>query len=353
MTEPAATNEQKKKKEPFLSNRQYGIVGATFLFSFVLLVYIFFTPFSSGGEVVKISVHEGESFSNLLVQLEEQGIVNSTFLAKVSGFLVGADRRLLPGVYRVPKDISYISLMSVFTSKDFDPPKTLDLYSGITINGIANRFKQAGIDSADRFRRLLFDSSTAASYGIPAINFEGYLLPVPISVLSTDAPEKVIKRLFDMNSAVFTDELLDAIKKSGMSKHEVLTLASIISRESRYADEMPRVSGVYYNRLKKGMKLQADPTVQYAIGELRNRITGKDLRVESPYNTYRYEGLPPGPIGNPSKEAILAAVYPEKHDFIYFVADTKGRHIFTKTYDEHMKYARQYHQWLDSLNITR
>ena len=336
-----------------LSKRQYAMVGVTFLVSLLLLIYLFFTPFSPKGDVVKIGVSEGESFGSVLVRLEEEGIVSSALLAKISGFLLGADTKIKPGVYKIPKEISYTSLMSLLVSNEFDPPRTLELYNGITINGIANRFKQAGIDSSDEFRRLLFDSMTAADYGIPAGNFEGYLLPSPVKILSVDPPQKVLKKLFDLNSAVFTDKILAEMKKTGMSKHEVLTLASIISRESRYADEMPRVSGVYHNRLKKGMKLQADPTVQYAIGEARSRITGRDLRIDSPYNTYKYEGLPPGPIGNPSKEAILAAVYPERHDFLYFVSDTKGRHIFTKTYSEHMKYARQYHQWLDSLNITR
>ncbi len=353
VNETPATTGAKKPKEPFLTRKQYTAVGATFILAFVVLIYLFFTPFSSGGDIVKIGVEEKDSFGKVIEKLEGKGIVGSRFLAKTAGFLLGADKRMKPGVYKIPSEISYISLMSLLVSNEFDPPRTLELYNGITINGIANRFRQAGIDSADWFRRLLFDSTVAASYGIPASNFEGYLLPQSIKLLTVDSPAKVLKRLYDLNSAVFTEQVLEDMKKTGLTKHEILTLASIISRESKFADEMPRVSGVYHNRLKKKMKLQADPTVQYAIGEARSRITGKDLKIDSPYNTYKYEGLPPGPIGNPSKEAILAAVYPEKHEYIYFVSDTKGRHIFTKTYQEHAKYAQQYHQWLDSLNITR
>ena len=353
LNETQAATGTKKLREPFLSKKQYTAVGVTFVLAFVGLVYLFFMPFTPGGQVIKIGVEEKDSFGKVIEKLEEKGIVGSRFLAKTAGFLLGADKRMKPGVYKISQEISYISLMSLLVSNEFDPPHTLELYNGITINGIANRFKQAGSDSADEFRQLLFDSSTAASFGIPASNFEGYLLPQTIKFLTVDPPSKVLKRLFDLNSAVFTGQVLEDMKKSGLTKHEILTLASIISRESKFADEMPRVSGVYHNRLKKKMKLQADPSVQYAIGEARSRITGKDLKIDSPYNTYKYEGLPPGPIGNPSKEAILAAVYPEEHEYIYFVSDTKGRHIFTKTYQEHAKYARQYHQWLDSLNITR
>jgi Predicted periplasmic solute-binding protein len=146
---------------------------------------------------------------------------------------------------------------------------------------------------------------------------------------------------------------MDDIEKQGMTKHQILTLASIIDREAKYFDEMPRISGVYHNRLKKKMKLQADPTVQYALDEPRSRITAEDLKVESPYNTYKYAGLPPGPIGNPSKEAILAAIYPEQNEYLFFVSNTKGRHIFTKTYEEHKFYAKRYREWLDSLKISR
>ena len=134
----------------------------------------------------------------------------------------------------------------------------------------------------------------------------------------------------------------------GFTTHEILTLASIIEGETNIIEEMPRISGVYHNRLRRGMKLQADPTIQYLIpGEWR-RVLFKDLEIDSPYNTYKYKGLPPGPINNPGKDAILAALYPEQNKYLYFVADGKGGHSFSKTFNEHSRKVIQYRKWVRS-----
>jgi UPF0755 protein len=243
--------------------------------------------------------------------------------------------------------------MEILASDDHEQPMIFELYNGITINGIANRAKQFKLNAADSLAILLRDTVYAASFGIKKGNFEGYLLPVNIEVFKSSFASEIIANLFALQQKVLSGKVLEDINKGNYTRHELLTLASIISRESRYSDEMPRVSGVYHNRLKKGMKLQADPTVQYALPALKNRITNADLKIDSPYNTYKYAGLPPGPIGNPSKEAILAAVYPENHKFLFFVAGKDGRHLFSEDYNQHQKYAREYHKWLDSLKITQ
>ncbi len=344
---------QKIKFSGLLSKKQLISVGATFVVGLLILVALFFMPFSSSDEAIKFKVKEGTSFNKVLDDLEKEGIIGNKTLAKISGFLLGVDKKMRPGIYTIPQSISYTGLMSIFASDDFEKPVFFELYSGITINGIANRAKQLKLLSADSLALLLRDSAYARSKGIDANNFEGYLFPGTIEVYRSSSAKEILEQLFDLQAKIFSQQLIDDINKGSLSKHEILTLASIISRESRYTDEMPRVSGVYHNRLNKNMKLQADPTVQYALPELKNRITAKDLKVDSPYNTYKYAGLPPGPIGNPSKEAIYAAVYPEKHEYLFFVAGKEGRHIFSKTYEEHKKYAKEYHQWLDSLNITQ
>ena len=117
-------------------------------------------------------------------------------------------------------------------------------------------------------------------------------------------------------------------------------------------DEMPRIAGVYHNRLRIGMKLQADPTIQYLLPGGWRKLLYKDLQIESPYNTYKYAGLPPGPINNPGKNAILAALYPEDNNYIYFVADGKGKHNFSKTYNQHLRYVREYRRFIRSQNAA-
>jgi UPF0755 protein len=125
-------------------------------------------------------------------------------------------------------------------------------------------------------------------------------------------------------------------------------MASIVNGETNKKDEMARIAGVYYNRLKIGMKLQADPTIQYLQPYGPKRLSYKDLKINSPFNTYKYSGLPPGPIDNPGKNAILAAVYPEKHHYLYFVADGKGGHKFARTFTEHLKNIQLYRDNLKS-----
>jgi UPF0755 protein len=145
-----------------------------------------------------------------------------------------------------------------------------------------------------------------------------------------------------------TDSLKLRAKELGYSVHEVLTLASIIEGETKKPEEMPVIAEVYYNRLKRGMKLEADPTIQYLIEGKWRRLLYKDLRKDNPYNTYMYYGLPPGPINNPGKTAILAALYPAEGDYLFFVADGNGGHKFARTYSEHLKNVREYRTWIQA-----
>ena len=139
-----------------------------------------------------------------------------------------------------------------------------------------------------------------------------------------------------------TDSLHARAQELGFNIKEMITLASIIEGEALYNSERPVISGVYHNRLKKGMKLQADPTIQYIINDGPRRLLNKDLKIESPYNTYLNKGLPPGPINNPGKESILAALYPMKNDYLFFVARGDGYHEFSKTEQEHNKAKRKF-----------
>lgn len=329
------------------------VVGATFFVVFFLLIYLFFTPFSSSSDKVRYVIPAGTTFSKVISDLEVMGVVGNETVAKIAGIIYGLDKRLKPGLFFLPKSVSYTELMEILASDDHEKPLEFELYNGITINGIANRAKQFKLKAADSLAILLRDTAYARRLGVEKGNFEGYLLPANIRIFQSSYATEIIELLFKAQQKVLSGKVLEDISKGEYTLHEILTLASIISRESKYSDEMPRVSGVYHNRLKKGMKLQADPTVQYALPALKNRITNADLKIDSPYNTYKYAGLPPGPIGNPGKEAILAAVYPESHKYLFFVAGKDGRHLFSENYSQHQIYAREYHRWLDSLKITQ
>jgi UPF0755 protein len=146
----------------------------------------------------------------------------------------------------------------------------------------------------------------------------------------------------------FNDSMRIRAKELGYNLHQVLTVASIVDGETNKKSEMPVIAGVYYNRLRTGMRLQADPTVQYLIPGGWRRLTYDDLNINSPYNTYKFAGLPPGPINNPGKDAIRAALYPQNHKYMFFVADGNGGHKFAESYQQHLELVNKYREWLKS-----
>jgi len=208
---------------------------------------------------------------------------------------------------------------------------------GITLRRFAKISQSVlGIEQRD-FLRTVNTDSILTKYGIPNKSAEGYLMPDTYEFFFGVEAEELVQRIMDHHLEIWNDDFADRAEEVGMSKHDVLTLASIIESETQVAEERPIVSGVYHNRLKKGWLLEADPTVQYAIGEQR-RLLYRDLEINHPYNTYKNPGLPPGPINNPGKGSIEAALYPAIHEYMFFVAlgDGSGKHNFAVSYSEHL-----------------
>jgi UPF0755 protein len=205
------------------------------------------------------------------------------------------------------------------------------------------------IDSTE-FVNLANNKDFADSLGLKQNSFEGYLFATDYEIYERCSPEEAIKIFYNGFNEFYNDSLIVRTKELGYSVHEIITLASIIKGETDKEEEMPRISGVYHNRLRIGMKLQADPTIQYVIPGGWRRLTFKDLESDSPYNTYKYFGLPPGPINSPGRSAILAALYPEKNNYLYFVAGGTGGHLFGKTLTEHNNNVKKYREWLRKQN---
>ena len=188
---------------------------------------------------------------------------------------------------------------------------------------------------------LCKDSNFIKSNDINESSLEGYLFPDTYFFYVGEKPKSILKHLIKMNKSFWTKNHLLQSKKLNLSKHQVLTLASIIEGEAIYDSERAKISAVYHNRLNIGMRLQADPTIQYIIPDSPRRLLNKDLKIKSPYNTYLNWGLPPGPINSPGKNSILAALYPEHNDFLYFVATGDGYHTFTTNEKDHNKAKRK------------
>jgi UPF0755 protein len=171
---------------------------------------------------------------------------------------------------------------------------------------------------------------------------EGYLMPDTYSFFWQDDEREIVQRMITEFREFFVDSLQQRMHTLGYDLNDVMTMASIVEGEAVFDDERPIIAGVYYNRLKRRMRLQADPTVWFVVSDTSKRLTKNSLKVKSPYNTYTNYGLPPGPINNPGRQSILASLYPEKHNYIYFVADNNGRHRFARNYEEHQKNVRLY-----------
>ncbi len=322
------------------------IVGM-FILVLVLSYFTFFTPnYYAAKAPITFDITKGESFSSVVDRLYEQGIIPGKNNFKIAGFIYGAERKIRAARFHIPNGLSYLDLLDLFISGKCDFQRTLTIRPGQTIKWLAHRLqKYVYIDSTE-FVKMAANKNFADSLGLKQNSFEGYLFATDYEIYERSSPEEVIEIFYNAFKEFYNDSLKAQTKKLGFTIHEILTLASIIKGETHKEEEMPRISGVYHNRLRIGMKLQADPTIQYVILGGWKRLTYKDLELDSPYNTYKYFGLPPGPINSPGKAAIFAALYPEKNNYLYFVADGTGGHRFGKTLAEHNMNVKLYREYV-------
>jgi UPF0755 protein len=220
--------------------------------------------------------------------------------------------------------------------------KKITLLEGWTIKQILGHLSKEMGFNYNNVYSLINNANFITSFGIEAENLEGYLYPDTYYFFEGENEESVIKRLIAEYKYFWTDPNIAKAKSINFTQHQILTLASIIEGEAIFDSERPIISAVYHNRLNKGMKLQADPTVQYIIKDGPRRLLNKDLRIKSPYNTYLYRGLPPGPINSPGFKSLNAALYPQENDYLYFVAKGDGYHTFSKNEKEHERAKRAF-----------
>lgn len=250
--------------------------------------------------------------------------------------------------YKIPNGLSYLELLDLFIYGPADYLRSIRINDGQTIKWLSGKVRRdLRIDSA-AFSQAAHNTDLISSLGIKHSSMEGYLFPGTYKIYERSSPEEVIRIFYRAFNDFWNDSLKARAEEIGFNIHQVITLASIVKGETNLVKEMPTIAGVYHNRLRIGMRLQADPTIQYLLPGGWRRLLYEDLTIDSPYNTYRYAGLPPGPINNPGKNPILAVLYPETHNYLYFVADGKGGHKFAKTYTEHLKYVREYREWMRS-----
>jgi UPF0755 protein len=266
--------------------------------------------------------------------LEREGVIRSPLGFLVLATLRGTARSLKAGEYEIPRDANTVQIL-----KFLEEGKVLQhpilLPEGGTIRELARSLESNGLASAQDVLRVSHDRHFLRTLGIEAPSLEGYLFPDTYHFFKGLAIEEMLARMVNRLREKITDDVRKLAQARGLTLHQLLTLASIIEKEAVVSDELPLISAVFWNRLNRDMPLQADPTVQYALGKERQALTRDDLQVDSLFNTYRVNGLPPGPIASPGKAAILAALNPAKVNYLYFVSRGDDRHVFSTTLDQH------------------
>jgi UPF0755 protein len=295
------------------------------------------------GENEKILyVSRGRSFHAIVDSLEAKGIIRSRRMFELVARLTGGTDRLQVGKYLFSSGISNMDIYRALRSGKGSLIISATLPEGTTARVQARILAHhLGIDSA-RYMHLVRDPSFTHSLGVEAASLEGYLFPDTYGFSWEPAEDEVIRRQVAEFRQFFNDTLQQRASELGWTVDRAITFASIVEGEAVLGEERPIIAGVYHNRLRIGMKLEADPTIQYIVPDGPRRLLFSDLKTDSPYNTYMYAGLPPGPVNNPGRSSIVAALYPVQHSYLFFVANGKGGHWFSRSYDEHVRNVRKY-----------
>ena len=276
----------------------------------------------------------GMSARRIGALLEERGLIRSARVFEWATRLQGHSHQLEAGTYYLSGTSNVFGIIQNL----LEAPvrfRRITIPEGLTRHEVAGLLhRNAGIDSS-RFVALSQDSNLIRQLGIDAPTLEGYLFPETYFFDMETTEAKVIRLMVEEFHNVLADSLYRHLHRLGLSLHQVVILASIVEREARIETERPIISAVFQRRLAYNRRLESCATVEYALGVHKTRLTNADLQVDSPFNTYRHHGLPPGPIGNPGLASILAILYPAETDYLYFVARGDGGHIFSRTNEEH------------------
>ncbi len=287
------------------------------------------------GPEVRLTIRKGSPFREAAESLAAHGVVRSSRLFALYGTLRRHDRSLRYGTYVLRKEMTWEQTLDALRAGR-GIVHTFTIPEGYTIAEIAPMVAEALDLPMDSIAAAVRDTALRHRLDVPTPTIEGYLFPDTYTFADRTSARDAVGSMVDRFDKVWKPEWSERLREIKLSRHDVVTLASIVEKEVRRGEERPVVAAVYLNRLKIGMELQADPTVTYALGKRPGRVTFKALRVKSPYNTYRIRGLPPGPIASPGQASLEAALFPARVSYRYFVAAPDGHHEFRRTYAEHL-----------------
>jgi UPF0755 protein len=297
------------------------------------------TPVPPSARGAVVVVPQGETFRAVVERLSSAGVLRHPVLLTAWARLHGLDRSVRSGEYRFTEALSPVQVLDLLQS-NVDTNRLVTIPEGLTAEQIAALLEDQGYGGRDVFRCAMQDLRLLQEFALPASGVEGYLFPDTYAFEWGTAPSNIVRAMltrFRQESAA----LAPRRATTGLTEGEMVTLASVIEKETGHADERRLISGVFRNRLRLGMPLQSDPTVVYGR-DSRRRITRADLEDPSPYNTYIHRGLPPGPIANPGRAALEAAIDPAPTAALYFVSRNDGSHEFSQSLDAHNRAVKKY-----------
>ncbi len=299
------------------------------------------TPYNLSGKNQTFTINRGENLLTISDNLLHEKLTGSSTMFRLMTRFKKKAEKLQAGEYVLSAAMPPEEILNIFVSGKVKLYKIV-IPEGLNIKETAAVVEKAGFGSKQNFIMLAKDKNFAESLGIKSDSLEGYLFPETYFFPKNTSEKKIIIQMVKEFNRVFTLKWRKRAKALGFSVHDIVTLASIIEKETGNAGERPVVSSVFHNRLKRNIPLESDPTVIYGIKNFNGNITKKDLNTKTPYNTYRIRGLPPGPIANPGKLSIKAALFPADTDYLFFVSKNDSTHKFSKTIREHNRAVRKY-----------
>ena len=319
------------------------------IFSFCLLaagfgLYFYryaVTPAGNSGADVIVWIKPGQSFSETVAQLQEHGLVRHSQMFRWLARLREDDRHIRAGEYVLRASMSPKAVLDTLVRGDTLLHKVV-IPEGSTLVDIGRIIERAGLMSQKNFLSAAADPGLIYALGLEENPFEGYLFPETYHFPKGVTPREVIEKMVAHFRLVFTAEWMERAESMGFTTHEVVTLASIVEKETAAPEERSLIAAVFLNRLNRGMRIESDPTVIYGMKDFDGNLTRKDLETPTPYNTYQIMGLPPGPIANPGRASIEAVLYPAEGSYLYFVSKNDGSHHFSRTLSEHNRMVRKY-----------
>ncbi len=286
-------------------------------------------------------IQPGQNLSTIANYLNNTGIIKNPVKFKLLARIKDYDKKIKAGEYLLSSSMSPIKILETMTSGKVRLYK-ITIPEGYNLKQVASIIAKAKLGTKEDFLKAATDSSFVHKQGINAETFEGYLFPETYHFPKGITPEKIIAAMVERFRLIFNPEWKKRAKDLNLSIHQIVTLASIIEKETGASFERPVISSVFHNRFKKRMRLESDPTVIYGLKNFDGNITRKHLAIKTPYNTYTIKGLPPGPIANPGIKAIEASLYPADTDFLYFVSKKDQTHKFSTNIKDHNKAVRRY-----------